>query len=535
MRRLRTAVVGLTVAALASALAVPALAADTGGSPRPVVRTADGGVRGTAADGHENFRGIPYAEPPVGPLRWAQPRRARSWSGVRDASRPGNDCPQSAGFLGDKPSTTEDCLYLNVTRPARHTGRPLPVLFFVHGGGFYSGSAALYGADRLATRGDVIVVTTNYRLGVFGFLDHPALGAQAGNYGLADQQAALRWVQRNATTFGGDPRNVTLFGESAGSVSTCAQLSSPAAAGLFQRAVMDSGPCAVTDEWPYQDGGNWYPRPRATAEQEGAAAATALHCTDPARTLSCLRGKSTADLLTVSGGGQGFGPAYGGGGLLPRSPREALTTGRFNRVPVLHGTTRDEHRTFVAAIEAFTGGTPVTEAGYRDEVTGILGADIAPKVLARYPVDRYGSPSEALAAVWTDRAWSCPALTTDRLFDRYVPTRAFEFADEDAPWGTDAGTPSFPTGAFHAAELQYLFEDAQFPGPATAAQRALSDEMIGYWTRFARTGDPNGAAAPTWPRFAGSTVQALAPGRDGTRPVDLAAEHQCRFWQSVES
>ncbi|GAA5191452.1 carboxylesterase family protein [Rugosimonospora acidiphila] len=523
---------------LAAVLVSAGAAAAAGGAGKStvdstVVRTDAGAVRGTAEATHRTFQGIPYAAAPVAALRWTAPQPAASWTGVRDATRPGNDCPQTAGFLGDAPSDNEDCLYLNVTTPRRTSGRKLPVVFFVHGGGFYSGSARLYGADRLTDQGDVVVVTANYRLGVFGFLANPALGGdQSGNYGLQDQQAALRWVRRNVAAFGGDPHNVTLVGESAGSVSTCSHLAAPSSAGLFQRAVMESGPCAVTTEWPYQDGGNWYPRARAVAEQEGSALAQRVGCADPATVAACLRAVPVATLLEASAGGQGYGPVYGGG-LLPISPAQAVATGRFNRVPVIQGTTRDEHRMFVAAIEQFTSHV-VTVDDYQNEVESVLGAADAQRVLARYPVSDYASPSEALAAVWTDRAWSCPALTTDRALSRYVPTYAYEFADENSPWASDSPPPSFATGAFHASELQYIFDDEQFPGPATAAQHQLSNQMIGYWSAFAHNGNPNRPGTPDWSRFQGSTttVRSLTP--NGIRTVDLAAEHQCGFWSSID-
>jgi para-nitrobenzyl esterase len=512
-----------------AALMVSAAMAATGAhlpTDAAVVHTDTGAVRGTVTAEVRTFQGILYAAPPVGDLRWRSPQPAKPWSGVRDATRPGNDCPQTAGFLGDAASLTEDCLFLNVTTP-RHpgTGR-LPVVVFVHGGGFYSGSARLYGAQKLADQGDVMVVTPNYRLGVFGFLADPSLGGdRSGNFGLEDQQAALRWVQRNATAFGGDPRNVTLAGESAGSASTCSQLAAPSSRGLFQRAIMDSAPCAEDGEWPYADG-NWYPRPRSVAYRQGAALAKDLGCTEAA----CLRKASVASLLDKSLGGQGYGPVYGGG-FLPVSPAQAIATGRFAQVPVIHGTTRDEHRLFVAAIEDMSDHVTTAE-DYRAEIESVLGAD-ADRVLAEYPLGDFASPSLALATVWTDRAWACPALRTDEGFARNVPTYAFEFADENAPWASDVAAPDFPTGAFHAAELQYVFEDAQFPGPVTAAQRRLSDQMISYWSNFAHDGDPNGGGTPRWNRFqpAAGVVQSLAPERIGS--VDLGAEHRCGFWETV--
>ncbi|GAA4492262.1 carboxylesterase family protein [Actinoallomurus oryzae] len=514
--------------ALAAGLAGPALGAQRNGDPA-VVRVGDGLVRGSVGDGYRRFDGIPYAAPPVGGLRWASPQPPRRWSGVREATEPRGSCPQTAGFLGDPASADEDCLYLNVTTPANSHGKKLPVMFWIHGGGFYSGSGSLYGAQRLATEGNVVVVTLNYRLGVFGFLDHPALdgaGGESGDYGIEDQQAALRWVRRNAAAFGGDAGNVTLFGESAGGVSTCAHLASPASAGLFRRAIVQSGPCTMASEWPYPDG-NWVVRPRATAEKQGEEVAARLGCEQ--NTVACLRGKSVAELLDASDGGQGYGPAAGGG-VLPLSPKTALATGRFNRVPVIHGTTHDEHRTFVAAIETFTGHT-VTDADYRQDIEDFFGKDKAAEVLKEYPAAAYESPSVALSTVWTDSAWACTALDTDRLLGARVPTYAYEFSDATAPWASDGSSPSFATGAFHASELQYLFADEQFRTPLNAGQRRLSEQMIRYWTNFAHTGDPNGGGTTAWPRFAGTNVRSLTTGGDAQ--ADLSTEHRCGFWKSL--
>jgi para-nitrobenzyl esterase len=217
----------LAVAVCAAGVATAAMGSTAvADEPRDpaVVRVEDGLVRGTVADDHRLFQGIPYAAPPVGERRWGSPRPAEPWDGVRDATEAGSPCAQGGDFIGDVPSAEEDCLYLNVTTPrsaGSDTDRQLPVMVWIHGGGFMWGSGGIYGAEKLATQGDVVVVTFNYRLGLFGFLAHPALdGGPAehlsGNLGIEDQQAALRWVRENAAAFGGDPDNVTLFGESAG-------------------------------------------------------------------------------------------------------------------------------------------------------------------------------------------------------------------------------------------------------------------------------------------------------------------------------
>ncbi|GHE38787.1 carboxylesterase/lipase family protein [Streptomyces griseoaurantiacus] len=497
-----------------------------------VVRTDAGLVEGRPGTGTRVFEGIPYAAPPVGRLRWASPRPPAPWPGVRPATAPGNRCAQAAGLI-DPPSDTEDCLYLNVTTPAHGSARPLPVMVWVHGNGFINGAGSLYDAQRLAARGKVIVVSFNYRLGVLGFLAHPALDHGAaehlsGNFGLEDQQAALRWVRRNAAAFGGDPTNVTLFGESAGGTSVCAHLVAPGSAGLFQRAILQSAQCTGRRWSPGPP--TWFPLPRAERERHGLDVAAEVGCSDLRTAAACLRDVPVEELVEWSDDALGTGPTVGAG-VLPVAPERAFATGRFHRVPVLQGTTRDEHRLFTAAIEAVTGRT-TTEADYREQVEALFSPADTARVLAHYPTARFHSPGEALSAVVTDWAWGCTALDRDRALDRYVPLYAYEFDDAEAPWFTTLEKPDFPTGAFHGAELQYLFADEQLPGPASPAQHRLADTMVRYWARFARTGDPNGPGTAAWPRFGpGRHVQSLRPARPA--PADLAEEHRCGFWETV--
>ncbi|SEG95919.1 para-nitrobenzyl esterase [Nonomuraea solani] len=516
-----------------------AAAADGLGDGRDsaVVTIDSGQVRGAVAGDHRSFQGIPFAAPPMGDLRWASPRPAAPWAGQRDASKPGPSCAQTAGILGEKESRTEDCLYLSVTTPRPAKGQPLPVLVWLHGGGFRNGSGAMYGASRLAAQGDVMVVTVNYRLGIFGYLAHPALDGGAatnlsGNFGIEDQQAALRWVQRNAAAFGGDPRNVTVAGESAGGASACAHLISPRSAGLFHRAIIQSAPCLMT-RWPA--GWSWLPRPIAQAYQHGTATAGRLGCKEADTVAACLRAKTTAELLAHSQ--NEFAPVIGGP-LLPRDPADAFAGGRFNRVPVMHGITRDEHVSFSQEV---AGAPPLTDEGYVREINAFYG-DKAAEVLARYPLEKYGEAGTsragaAMKSVMTDHLWASPATRTNHLLAGHVPTYAYEFADRRAPWVSSTPVvPSFPTGAFHASELQYLFEADYFAGRTlSAAQSRLSDAMIGYWSRFARNGDPNGRGTPFWPavRAGRDDVQSLAPGASGIRAVDLCREHQCHFWQRL--
>ena len=348
----------------------------------------------------------------------------------------------------DTPSESEDCLYLNVTTPRSAARTPRPVMVWLHGGDFRFGSGDGYGGQRLATGGDVVVVTVNYRLGALGFLAHPALAGRdgiTGNFGLQDQQAALRWVRRNAAAFGGDPGNVTVFGQSAGATSVCAQLAAPASAGLFHRAIMQSNSCAN----PVQ----------TRAEAIGAAQefARRIGCTDPAVVAACLRGRYPARLVeTVGypGAGVDLGPVVDGR-TLPVDPAYALTTGRLHPVPVLTGMNRDESRLVVWGMERIglncpeppkpdqePESCPLTDDQYRDQVRAMFG-DHAGEVLARYPRDPAHPASETLGAVLTDHDYAEPVYSAAMAFARRVPTFAYEFADEDAPFFTEGPEPTF--------------------------------------------------------------------------------------------
>ncbi|RMI44760.1 carboxylesterase family protein [Actinomadura harenae] len=549
-----------TAAALGTIAAVPALAgpadaaahatsdaaprATSDAAPRAApdgatVVTDKGAIRGTVATGHREFLGIPYAAPPVGALRWASPRPAAAWHGVRKATAPGARCAQQTGILGaggEDESTAEDCLYLNVTTP-RHTpkGAKLPVMVWVHGSGFRNGSGSLYRPAEMVARDNVIVVTINYRLGMFGFLAHPAFdkaGNGSGNYGLEDQQAAFRWVRRNASAFGGDARNVTVFGESAGGVSTCSQLVSPQAKGLFQRAIVQSGPCTrPAADWPQFDGSrdssdSWLPRSRPDAEKRGRDVAAKLGCADTATAAACLRAVPVGRLLKESG--YGFTPTYGGGGLLPLSPNKAYATGRFHHVPVMQGMTRDEYRLFEAVGERLSG-TTLDKSAYEAHVKAYVGAKRAPEILSRYTLARYGSYGAAWSGIVTDATFGRGSTEQRRDLQNRVPTYSYEFADESSPWVSGAPAPGFPAGAFHAAELQYLFNTTYFAGRhLTPKQQRLSHQMMDYWTRFARTGNPNGPGTPTW--RPGASVQSLSPG--GIRPTPFDRDHGYALWRT---
>lgn len=508
-------------------------------SPAPdatLVITDKGAVRGTVTATTREFQGIPYAAPPVGALRWGSPQPAKPWVAPRDATKPADGCAQNSFLPGDTVKYSEDCLYLNVTTPRRAGHRKLPVMVWIHGGAFQNGYGHGYRPREMAVRGDVIVVTINYRLGVFGFLDHPALDRgqarqRSGNFGLEDQQAALRWVRRNAGAFGGDARNLTVFGQSSGARSVCTLLASPAAAGLFRRAIIQSEPCTQT-QWPQQEGAPdpnppGFPRPRAKAEKHGRSVAAKLGCADPATAAACLRGLDTSKLLAATKLDFLFAPVFGGG-LLPVDPARAIAAGRFAKVPVMHGITRDEYRISDAFLE-LSGTKPLTPTGYRNRVKAFVGKKNAPKVLALYPL-RGRTPSEAWSAVVTDAVYARPMTDLNRALARQVPTYAYRFSDRQAPWIANTPKPSFPTGAFHTSELQYLFEADEFAGrQLTPAQQRLAAQMIRYWTRFAHTGNPG------WLRADRNTsvAQSLDDGPRGIRLVSLTRDHNYRFWGSL--
>jgi para-nitrobenzyl esterase len=486
------------LAAVVGAVALGAVGVVPAAADDEVVRTEGGLLRGVVEDDVRTFRGIPYAAPPE---RWRSPRPAAPWSGVRDAKEYGKSCAQGEHPVG-VPSTNEDCLYLDVTTPAR-AGKRRPVVVWIHGGSFKHGATSLYGPNRFADRGDVVVVQVQYRLGAFGFLASPLLGSGSGNYGLEDQQAALRWVRRNAAAFGGDPRNVTLMGESAGGYSVCDHLASPTAAGLFDRAIVQSGPCAQE----YSKINYSAPRPRTVAYDYSRQLAADLNCT----TAACLRAVPVDQLLAMTESAE-FGPVLGGP-VLPRSPAQRMV----NRVPVLHAVNHDEESGRYGAQEVF--GAPITQAEYETAVRDTFGTD-ADKILTEYadvqPAGR------ALSTVMTDSHWSAPAAKTNRLLSARMPTYAVEFAGE-APWYAGAPKPDWPVGSHHLADVSYFFDLEIFDPP----QQQYADELITHWANFARTG------TTPWPRTTphDDTVQSL--NQAGTTRTDFTQDHRITFWQSL--
>ncbi|MGA8643000.1 carboxylesterase/lipase family protein [Candidatus Binatus sp.] len=544
--------VGLAgISALIAGLVVTASAA---GSPRsPIAFTESGLVIGTTTSGVNQFLGIPYAAPPLGPLRWTPPKPYGLFHGfVLQATQFGGDCtqPTASGPFG-----SENCLFLNVFTPQNvladdlleDHGRGLPVMVWIHGGGLVNGGAEIYDPTPMVKKG-VIVVTMNYRLGYLGFFAQSALdseGHPAGNYGLMDQQFAFKWVRQNIAGFGGDPDQVTIFGESAGGQSVYAHLASPTASRLFRGAISESG--STYEFQSYFD----FIVSLTIGETIGTVfvppgdnVAAGFGCSNPGETSSetsmCLRGLSASALVAVEP--LGLFP-FVDGTLLTQTPAQAFADGQFNRVPVIHGTNHDEWRAYVEGEYDFGVG-PLTDAEYPAAVVALFGDSVDNPFVqflvdTEYPLSNYPPPPGvvsaplALGALGTDWAFACPARNADLLLSQYVPTYAYEFNDENAPQGPLPPGLTFPLGADHGAEIQYLFNFEAVLGPFTPAQQQLSDAMINYWTQFAKTGDPNSPDAPTWsPYTAGGSFESLLPPTPVPEPdASFDTDHKCSsFW-----
>ena len=541
-RRLRRSLlaVGVGAALTAGALATagPAAAAPgngngggQGNAAPTLVQTDEGKVRGTREDGYRTFEGIRYAEAPVGERRFAPPVPVQPFRGVADATQPHEPCAQLAnGSTNTFQTFNEDCLFLNVTTPAGQDAARsgLPVMVWIHGGSWVYGNGANYDASALALEGDAVVVTINYRLGPLGFMAQSALSAAngavgSGSAGLLDQQEALRWVQRNIDAFGGDAGNVTIFGESAGASSVCAQLASPTAAGLFDKAIAQSYSCTATYDT------------LAAEHVTGQTVAKAVGCDTAADVAACLRAAPAEALLRAWPGGS----FVVGGSSLPEQPGAAIAAGRWNRVPVVHGNLQDENTLFTPLSLSETQRQQLLTddpAVYAATLQARFGARAA-AVAERYPLAEYGSTLRVLAAVASDVGSALSTCTHVAAYGLLrgtaQPVFAYQFRDQDAPALLDFpyDPARYDEGAQHAGELPYLFPGL-FGGPLTAEQQALSTAMVRYWTNFAATGDPNGDGLPAWSRYASpADVQGLdVASQGGIGPVDVAAEANCAFW-----
>ena len=463
-----------------------------------------GRVSGVEAHGIVSFKGIPFAAPPVGALRWKAPQPVNPWSGVKQAGAFGPGCVQAASPYTQVPSMSEDCLYLNVWTPAKTAGDRLPVMVWIYGGAFTGGAAsmAMYDGTRLAEKG-VVLVSLNYRLGPFGFLAHPALtkesGKGSGNYGLQDQIAALRWVRENIAKFGGDPSRVTIFGESAGGISVSMLTVSPYAKGLFQRAISESG-------------GN-FGLPRTGNEAGGSAPVLRVAEADGERFLQALGAadiKAARDvpaekvLATAASARVRFWPVFDGD-VIPGDQYQLYEAMKFNDTPILVGTNSDEGNLFVRSS---------TTTAFETQVRNGYGKD-AGTVLAAYPHATDEQASRAAKDLFRDSTFAWGTAAWARLQSKKGKGKAYVYY-------FDRRTPQSPNGANHAAEIGFVFRNLSGGrrGAPTQAETALSDLMSSYWTNFAKTADPNGPGLPAWPAFTANDQRVMYfDGKSEARPL----------------
>jgi para-nitrobenzyl esterase len=449
------------------------------------VKTESGTIEGVERDGIATYKGVPFATPPLGDLRWREPQPVSHWTGTRKADAFAPACPQTGVSMPGEtpPAISEDCLYLNIWVPAKRAAERLPVMVWIHGGGYTNGSASmpLYWGDALAQR-DIVVVTVAYRLGPLGFLAHPDLTAESpdkssGNYGLLDQIAALRWVQRNIAAFGGDPSRVTIAGQSAGAMAVSILMASPQARGLFHRAIGQSGglfePLQLAPQYLL-----------ANAEADGQKYVDSLH----ADSIAALRRRPAAELLT---GADRVSHPVIEPRVLPAPPYDAFVSGAYNEVPLLLGFNADEARALVDV-------SLVKAATFKTDIERSFGA-LPPALMDAYPHDTDALAQQARLDFERDLRFGWDMWKWARLNSTHERTYFYRFAQ----------SPPFPKtsvrhgwGASHFAELWYMFNHLNQESWSWSTQdRKVAALMAGYWTNFVKTGNPNGGGLLQWPTF----------------------------------
>ncbi|MEW6553994.1 MAG: carboxylesterase/lipase family protein [Actinomycetota bacterium] len=476
----------------------------------------DGPISGVLEEGVWTYKGIPYAAPPVGDLRWREPQPVEPWQDVLACDSYGPSCPQPnddwTGMM-DVGYTDEDCLYLNVWTPAQDPGEGLPVMVWIHGGAFRSGSGslAIYDGHNLAEK-DVVVVTINYRLGALGLMAHPLLSEESehgvsGNYGLLDQVAALEWVRDNIDVLGGDPDNVTVFGESAGGMSILDLMVSPLAEGLFDRAIVESGPMLdlglPINEFPTLE----------EAEKTGEEISRELGCDEEEDELAALREVSPDELLAASSGENEFFSPINlspnvDGYLLPEVPSEAFAAGGQHAVPLLTGVNANEGTIFL----------PDVTLNQYQLMGNYLYGEYATEVEALYPAQTETEVKAAMDRLITEMGFGASARFTADCMEK-VDEPAYLYLFNQAP--SDPRVQQL--GVFHGLEIMYVFGnlDKVAMEGVTEADHALSEAMMDYWTSFAKEGDPNGGAAAAWPVYTAAASEYIELGTPITTGTDL--------------
>jgi para-nitrobenzyl esterase len=479
------------------------------------VKVETGLVKGTLEDGLSVFRGIPYAAPPVGNLRWRAPQPAAKWQGVRMATEYGRACMQVNAAISNLPAPSEDCLVVNVWTPAKRAGERMPVMVWIHGGGFTAGTPAeqLYHGEWLAQKG-VVVVSVGYRLGVFGFLAHPALSAKnrhhvSGNYGLLDMIAALQWVQKNIASFGGNPGRVTIFGESAGAIAVSQLCASPLAKGLFHAAISESG----GSFGPVRAGGGpgENMQPLDTAEKAGAAWAQSVG----AGTFADLRAMPADKVMASAQRQRGVSWPITDGWVIPDDQYRLYEARRYNDVPVLIGYNSDEGATF---------GVPTSQSAYVQSVKERY-ASFADKLLAVYPGGDTPAARKTARDLTRDTAFGWHTVTWARLQQKTGTSNVYlYYFDEHPAYAADSPRAGF--GTPHSEELPYVFRQLQEHRrpPPTPKDEAMSDLVRTYWTNFAKTFDPNGDGVPAWAAFTNAAPRMLQIAADATKAGPIVSE-----------
>lgn len=492
-------------------------------SDEDVACLTDGPVRGQQDGDLLAFRGIPYAKPPVGPLRWRPPEPPEPWQVVRDAKQVGPMCPQ---YVGREVQGAEDCLYVNVWRPRAKIEKPLPVMIWLTGGGNHSlsGEGTLnfggvrYEGSQLVPRG-VILVTYNLRLGPFGFLTHPALDAEraehvSGNYGSLDQMALLRWVNHNIAAFGGDPNRVFLFGTSAGGGNICALMSAPGAAGLFHAAAMESS----------VPSGCELPTLADAEQNTGRVVARKLGCDTDPDPAACMRGKDHVDVLAALPGNfsvlpRRYGPVMDGY-VFPGQPIKRLAEGVSKALPVIIGNTTGETGEW-----ADSAGAVRDEASYATAINTVFGPEARASIQALYPASAYPSPRDAFVRVTTDALFTCASRRVADVLVRSQNVPVYRYLFDHA---LENDPVQKARGAIHTVEHPFFFgwEGKYKP---TEADRMIQHQLVGYWTNMAKTHDPNSEGLPDWQPVRTDRDSYLDIGRMTVSKTGGADAH-CDFW-----